>query len=163
MTNVHDFTLNTLDGGARSLGDFKGQALLLVNVASECGLTPQYAGLQALHAELEGQGFSVLGFPCNQFGAQEPGTAAQIQTFCTKNYGVTFPLFAKLEVNGPGPRAPLRAPHPAGHPAGRPRRYRLELREVPGGERRAGPGPLLPPHPPGPPPALRAAIQAALA
>jgi glutathione peroxidase len=108
MTNVHDFTLNTLDGGARSLGDFKGQALLLVNVASECGLTPQYAGLQALHAELEGQGFSVLGFPCNQFGAQEPGTAAQIQTFCTKNYGVTFPLFAKLEVNGPG-RAPLYA------------------------------------------------------
>ena len=108
MSTVHDFTLPTLDGAPKALADFAGQVTLLVNVASECGLTPQYAGLQALHEALAPRGFAVLGFPCNQFGGQEPGTADQIQAFCSRRYAVTFPLFAKLEVNGAG-RAPLYA------------------------------------------------------
>ena len=106
MASLHDFTHETLDGKTRPLADFKGKAVLVVNVASRCGLTPQYAGLQKLQETYGARGFSVLGFPCNQFMGQEPGSEAQIAEFCTKNYGVTFPMFAKLEVNGAG-RAPL--------------------------------------------------------
>ncbi|MHB1430902.1 MAG: glutathione peroxidase [Streptosporangiaceae bacterium] len=106
---VHDLELRTLAGAPASMRDFAGSAVLVVNVASECGLTPQYAGLQRLHERFAGRGFSVAGFPCNQFGAQEPGTAAQISEFCTVNYGVTFPMFAKIDVNGPD-RHPLYTP-----------------------------------------------------
>ena len=108
MTTLHDFTLKTIDGQDKSLKDFEGQVCLVVNVASKCGLTPQYEGLQKLHDSLEDRGFAVLGFPCNQFGGQEPGTEAEIQSFCSTNYGVTFPMFSKLEVNGDG-RHPLYA------------------------------------------------------
>jgi len=94
--------IRTLQGAATKLADFRGQALLLVNVASRCGLTPQYLGLEALHEKLAPRGFSVIGFPCNQFGGQEPCTPEQIQTFCSTSYGVTFPLTEKIEVNGAG-------------------------------------------------------------
>lgn len=103
---VHDFTMKTISGEEQSLGNYSGKALLIVNVASACGLTPQYEGLEALQKEYGGKGFAVLGFPCNQFGAQEPGTEDEIATFCETSFGVTFPLFAKLEVNGDG-AAPL--------------------------------------------------------
>ena len=102
MTTVFDFTAQTLAGQDRPLADFRGRALLIVNVASKCGFTPQYAGLEALQQRFVGRGFSVLGFPCNQFGAQEPGDAAEIETFCALTYGVSFPMFAKIEVNGQG-------------------------------------------------------------
>lgn len=102
MANVHDFTARTIDGQDSPLSAHAGEVLLLVNVASACGLTPQYTALEALHRELGPRGFAVLGFPCNQFGAQEPGTEAEIKQFCAVRYDVTFPLFAKLEVNGPG-------------------------------------------------------------
>jgi glutathione peroxidase len=95
-----DIPLKTIDGEARTLNDFAGQALLIVNVASECGFTPQYAGLEALHRRFRARGFAVLGFPCNQFGHQEPGDEAEIRKFCTDKYDVTFPMFAKIEVNG---------------------------------------------------------------
>lgn len=103
---IHDIPLRTLEGEPTSLAEHKGKALLLVNVASKCGLTPQYTGLEALHERYADRGFSVLGFPCNQFGEQEPGSPEEIQTFCSMTYGVTFPLYEKLEVNGPG-RHPL--------------------------------------------------------
>jgi glutathione peroxidase len=103
---VHDTEVNALDGEPIRLGDFKGKALLIVNVASQCGLTPQYAGLQALYDSYAERGLEVLGFPCNQFGAQEPGSADEIKTFCESSFGITFPLFEKIEVNGPG-RHPL--------------------------------------------------------
>lgn len=106
MPTLHDFTQTTLDGKPKSLADFKGKPVLVVNVASKCGLTPQYAGLQKLQETYAARGFAVLGFPCNQFAGQEPGTESQIAEFCTKNYGVTFPMFAKLDVNGAS-RAPL--------------------------------------------------------
>jgi glutathione peroxidase len=96
----YDISLRTLDGEPASLKDYRGQALLIVNVASKCGLTPQYRGLQALYEKYEDRGLVVLGFPCNQFGAQEPGTADEIEEFCSTNYGVTFPLFEKISVNG---------------------------------------------------------------
>ena len=102
MTTMWDAPLHTLQGAPTQLGDFKGKALLLVNVASRCGLTPQYTALEKLHEKLAPRGFSVIGFPCNQFGGQEPGTAEQIQTFCSTTYGVTFPLTEKVEVNGAG-------------------------------------------------------------
>jgi glutathione peroxidase len=97
---VTDFTAKTLAGKDVVLSEFRGQVLLVVNTASKCGFTPQYAGLEALHAKLHGKGFSVLGFPCNQFGAQEPGSASEIGEFCQVNYGVSFPMFAKIDVNG---------------------------------------------------------------
>jgi glutathione peroxidase len=106
MPTLHDFTQTTLDGKPQKLSDFKGKTVLVVNVASKCGLTPQYAGLEKLHETYGARGFEVLGFPCNQFGGQEPGSEAQIAEFCTTNYGVKFPMFAKLEVNGKN-RAPL--------------------------------------------------------
>ena len=100
--SVYDFAAETLDGKPAALGDYRGQVLLIVNTASKCGFTPQYEGLEALYRKHKDQGFAVLGFPCNQFGAQEPGDAAEIAGFCAVNYGVSFPLFAKIEVNGPG-------------------------------------------------------------
>jgi glutathione peroxidase len=98
---VYDFSAKTLGGAEQPLAAYRDKVLLIVNVASECGFTPQYAGLEALQREHAAAGFAVLGFPCNQFGGQEPGDAAQIQRFCESTYGVTFPLFAKVEVNGP--------------------------------------------------------------
>jgi len=105
---VHDIAVKTLSGQDASLGDLAGNTLLVVNVASQCGLTPQYEGLQRLHDRFAERGFTVAGFPCNQFGAQEPGSPEEITEFCSVNYGVTFPLFAKIDVNGPG-RHPLYA------------------------------------------------------
>ena len=98
--SVYSFTAETLDGRVASLADFKGKVLLIVNTASQCGFTPQYAGLEKLYQTYQESGLEVLGFPCNQFGAQEPGTAADIGAFCERNYGVSFPLFAKIDVNG---------------------------------------------------------------
>jgi glutathione peroxidase len=100
MASVHDFTATSLAGEAIPLKRFEGQVLLIVNTASACGFTPQYKGLEALHQTLAGRGFSVLGFPCNQFGGQEPGDSRQIEQFCSTNYAITFPMFAKIDVNG---------------------------------------------------------------
>ena len=100
--SVHDFTVSTIRGADKKLADYKGKVLLVVNVASECGLTPQYAGLEKLHEEYASKGFAVLGFPANEFGAQEPGTEAEIKEFCSTKYDVTFPLFAKIVVKGAG-------------------------------------------------------------
>ena len=102
MASVYDFTVTTIDGQAKSLGDYRGKLLLIVNTASKCGFTPQYAGLEKLHETFSGGGLEVLGFPCNQFGAQEPGDAAEIANFCSLTYDVKFPMFAKIEVNGSG-------------------------------------------------------------
>jgi len=113
---VFDYSAPLLDGHEQSLAQFRGQVLLIVNTASKCGFTPQYAGLEALYQTYRDRGFAVLGFPSNQFGAQEPGSAAEIATFCETRFAVTFPLFAKIEVNGP-----------AAHPL-----YRLLKREQPG-------------------------------
>src|SRR5262245_23315995 len=101
MTNFHDLRAKGIDGKDRSLGDYSGQVCLVVNVAWKCGLTPHYRGLQQLQDRYADRKFSVLGFPCNQFAGQEPGSEAEIQSFCELNYGVTFPLFSKIDVNGP--------------------------------------------------------------
>jgi len=98
--NVFDFEATALDGTPVDLGRYRGQVLLIVNTASACGFTPQYAGLEALYRQYQDRGFVVLGFPCNQFGAQEPGSEAAIGAFCEREFGVTFPLFAKVDVNG---------------------------------------------------------------
>src|SRR5207237_7634706 len=100
--NVHDFSVKTADGGTQDLRDYAGEVLLIVNVASRCGLTPQYEGLEALYRNGSRHGLRVLGFPCNQFGEQEPGSDAEIQQFCRTSYDVTFPVLGKLDVNGPG-------------------------------------------------------------
>jgi glutathione peroxidase len=100
--SIYDHKLNGLDGSPLDLHDYEDKALLIVNVASKCGLTPQYAGLEKIHGEFAAQGFSVLGVPCNQFMGQEPGTSEEIATFCSTTYGVTFPLAEKVEVNGDG-------------------------------------------------------------
>ena len=101
MSSAHDFSAPSISGQDTSLSEFKGKTLLVVNVASACGLTPQYEGLQALHAQYAERGLAVLGFPCNQFGAQEPGSEEEIQHFCSSRFGVEFPMFSKIEVNGP--------------------------------------------------------------
>jgi glutathione peroxidase len=98
---VYEFAAETLDGKPAALGDYRGQVLLIVNTASKCGFTPQYEGLEALYRRHKDQGFAVLGFPCNQFGAQEPGDAAEIANFCSLTYDVSFPMFGKVDVNGP--------------------------------------------------------------
>ncbi len=98
--SVYDFAAPLLDGRTVSLGEFKGRVLLIVNTASQCGFTPQYADLEALYRAHRERGFEVLGFPCNQFGSQEPGSAEEIGAFCERNYGVSFPMFAKVDVNG---------------------------------------------------------------
>jgi len=100
LESVYSFSVETLDGRVARLADFKGKVLLIVNTASQCGFTPQYAGLEALYRTYKQSGLEVLGFPCNQFGGQEPGTAADIGMFCERNYGVSFPMFAKIDVNG---------------------------------------------------------------
>jgi glutathione peroxidase len=97
---IYDIAVDDIHGSRKKLDQYQGKVLLIVNVASECGFTPQYKGLEALYERLHARGFEILGFPCNQFGAQEPGSEAQIAQFCELNYGVTFPLFAKIEVNG---------------------------------------------------------------
>jgi glutathione peroxidase len=99
-TQLRSIPLTTLDGGSASLDDYAGRTLLIVNVASKCGLTPQYAGLERLEEKYAERGFDVLGFPCNQFMGQEPGTSEEIAEFCSATYGVTFPMFAKIDVNG---------------------------------------------------------------
>ncbi|MGH8799546.1 MAG: glutathione peroxidase [Casimicrobiaceae bacterium] len=100
MPGVYDFSVTDIRGLPRSLASYKDKVLLIVNTASQCGFTPQYKGLEALYARMHSRGLEVLGFPCNQFGAQEPGGEEQIESFCEINYGVTFPLFAKIDVNG---------------------------------------------------------------
>jgi glutathione peroxidase len=100
--SVYDFSAALLDGRMVRLDEFAGRVLLIVNTASQCGFTPQYAGLEELYRSYKDRGFAVLAFPCNQFGGQEPGTAAEIGAFCARNYGVSFPVFARIEVNGPG-------------------------------------------------------------
>ena len=100
MTELYEIEARGIDGKTRKLGEFSGKALLIVNVASKCGFTPQYAGLEALYRDLKDRGLVVLGFPCDQFGHQEPGSEAEIAAFCARDFGVTFPMFAKIEVNG---------------------------------------------------------------
>ena len=100
MASLHDFSAETIDGRHLALSTFAGQVLLVVNTASRCGFTPQYAGLETLHRDLAPRGFTVLGFPCNQFANQEPGASADIAAFCEREYHVTFPLFARVDVNG---------------------------------------------------------------
>ncbi len=99
-TSIHEFSAELLGGGTQPLADYAGKVLLIVNTASQCGFTPQYAGLEALYERYRERGLVVLGFPCNQFGAQEPGDSGEIASFCEKNYGVSFPMFARIEVNG---------------------------------------------------------------
>ena len=101
MNSLYDIPVITLAGESTDLSTYRGKVLLIVNTASQCGFTPQYAGLEALYRQYKDRGFAVLGFPCNQFGAQEPGSEADIASFCEKNYGVSFPMFAKIDVNGP--------------------------------------------------------------
>ncbi|WP_239309313.1 MULTISPECIES: glutathione peroxidase [unclassified Frankia] len=98
---IYDFTVTTSNGETRSLGDYAGRTLLIVNVASACGLTPQYEELETLYRDTHDRGLDILGFPCNQFGGQEPGTDAEIQQFCSTQYNITFPIFRKIDVNGP--------------------------------------------------------------
>ena len=102
MKTIYDFSANSLDGKPADLAACKGKVLLIINTASQCGFTPQYKGLEALYEEFHDRGFEVLGFPCNQFGAQEPGDSKDIAQFCERNYGVTFPMFEKVDVNGGG-------------------------------------------------------------
>ena len=101
-TSLYDVDVTTIDGAARSMAVYRGRVLLIVNVASQCGFTPQYAGLEALHRKYAVRGFSVLGFPCNQFGRQEPGTDLEVSRFCAEIFDVSFPMFSKIDVNGPG-------------------------------------------------------------
>ncbi len=108
MADIYGFTAKTIDGEDRALAEYRGKVLLVVNVASRCGLTPQYSALQKVYEDYAARGFTVLGFPCNQFAGQEPGSDADVKAFCSTNYGVTFPMFSKIEVNGRG-RAPLYA------------------------------------------------------
>lgn len=100
MSSIYDFNAKDIDGKPQSLGDYKGKAMLIVNVASKCGFTPQYKGLEALYEKLEDKGLVVLGFPCDQFGHQEPGDEAEIKNFCSLTYDVKFPMFSKIDVNG---------------------------------------------------------------
>ena len=122
MTTLSDFSATALDGTDTDLSAYTGQVVLVVNTASKCGLTPQYAGLQQLHEAYADRGLAVLGFPCNQFGEQEPGSEGEIAEFCERNYGVSFPMFAKVDVNGPDAHplfAWLRSEADGGQPEGR--------------------------------------------
>jgi glutathione peroxidase len=102
MTSIYDFSAKTIDGAEQKLGAYHGKTMLIVNVASKCGFTPQYEGLEAMYRKFEDKGLVVLGFPCDQFGHQEPGNEAEIKNFCSLNYEVSFPMFAKIDVNGSG-------------------------------------------------------------
>ena len=108
MTSIYQFEAELLDGKNQNFSDYQGKVLLIVNTASKCGFTPQFAGLEKLYQKYREQGFLVLGFPCNQFGGQDPGSHEQIATFCQKNYGVSFPMFAKVNVKGPEAHAIFR-------------------------------------------------------
>ncbi len=108
MTNIYQFEAELLDGKTKSMADYRGKVLLIVNTASKCGFTPQFAGLEKVYQKYKDQGLEVLGFPCNQFGGQDPGTNDQIGAFCQKNYGVSFPIFAKVDVKGPEAHAVFR-------------------------------------------------------
>ncbi|MDK8754852.1 glutathione peroxidase [Acinetobacter radioresistens] len=108
MTNIYQFEAELLDGKTKSMADYRGKVLLIVNTASKCGFTPQFAGLEKVYQKYKDQGLEVLGFPCNQFGGQDPGTNDQIGAFCQKNYGVSFPMFAKIDVKGPQAHAVFR-------------------------------------------------------
>ena len=108
MTNIYQFEAELLDGKTKSMADYRGKVLLIVNTASKCGFTPQFAGLEKVYQKYKDQGLEVLGFPCNQFGGQDPGTNDQIGAFCQKNYGVSFPMFAKVDVKGPEAHAAFR-------------------------------------------------------
>ncbi|TCB65906.1 glutathione peroxidase [Acinetobacter sp. ANC 4178] len=108
MTNIYQFEAELLDGKNKAFTDYEGKVLLIVNTASKCGFTPQFAGLEKLYEKYKPQGLEVLGFPCNQFGGQDPGSNDQIGAFCQKNYGVTFPMFAKVDVKGPEAHAIFR-------------------------------------------------------
>ena len=108
MSGIYDIDVTTIDGEQRSMGDYRGKTLLVVNVASKCGFTPQYTGLEKLYRDLRDKGVEVLGFPCDQFGHQEPGDEAEIKNFCSLTYDVTFPMFSKIDVNG-SDTAPLYA------------------------------------------------------
>ena len=101
MSNIYQFEAELLEGETKALADYKGKVMLIVNTASKCGFTPQFAGLEKLHEKYKAQGLEVLGFPCNQFGGQDPGTYKEIGAFCQRNYGVSFPMFAKVDVKGP--------------------------------------------------------------
>lgn len=101
MKSLYDIALTRIDGSQTTLGEYRNKVLLIFNAASQCGFTPQYAGLEALYQKYQARGFVVLGFPCNQFGAQEPGSDEQIASFCDRQYGVSFPMFSKVDVNGP--------------------------------------------------------------
>ena len=101
MSNIYQFEAELLEGETKALADYKGKVMLIVNTASKCGFTPQFAGLEKLHEKYKAQGLEVLGFPCNQFGGQDPGTNKEIGAFCQRNYGVDFPMFAKVDVKGP--------------------------------------------------------------
>ena len=101
MTSLYDFSAQTLDGKPAPLADYRGRVVLIVNTASKCGFTPQYEGLEALWRDYKDKGLTILGFPCNQFGAQEPGNAEEIKSFCSTTYDVSFPMMAKIDVNGP--------------------------------------------------------------
>jgi glutathione peroxidase len=107
-SNLYTFTLNSIDGKPAPLADYKGKVILVVNVASQCGYTPQYSALESIYEKYKGQGFVILGFPANNFGGQEPGTDAEIKTFCTRKYSVTFPIYSKISVKG-SDQAPLYA------------------------------------------------------
>ncbi len=100
MNNIYEFNAETMDGSSQALSDYQGQVLLVVNTASKCGFTPQFEGLETLYQEYKDQGLTVIGFPCNQFGSQDPGSNDEIGAFCQKNYGVSFPMMAKVDVNG---------------------------------------------------------------
>lgn len=108
MTNLYQFEADLLEGETKSLADYQGKVLLIVNTASKCGFTPQFAGLEKIYEKYKEQGFEVLGFPCNQFGGQDPGSNQEIGSFCQRNYGVTFPMFAKVDVKGPEAHAIFR-------------------------------------------------------
>ena len=142
MDSLHPIEVKTITGESRPLADFAGKALLIVNVASKCGFTPQYQGLEALHRQYKDRGFAVLGFPCDQFGHQEPGNEEEIRNFCSLTYDVSFPMFAKVEVNGSGAH-PLyvhlkkAAPGILGNRGGE-----MELHQVPGRSSGQGTGTL---------------------
>ena len=142
MQSLHQLSANKIDGTPQPLAAYQGKVLLIVNTASQCGYTPQYAGLEQLHAEYRGKGLEVLGFPSNDFGAQEPGTAQEIASFCSVNYGVSFPLFEKIRTKGDG-QSPVSQSLAAGH--GGPRwNFQKSLVGRDGRARRASPSNVAP-------------------
>jgi glutathione peroxidase len=130
--NTHDFSVRAADDSTQDLRDYAGRVLLIVNVASKCGLTPQYQGLETLHRDAKDGGLQILGFPCKQFGGQEPGTDADIQQFCSTSYDVTFPVFGKIDVNGPDadPYTPTSVPRCLAHAGTDPGRTRRCARRL---------------------------------